>query len=45
MTDKGKSLIFRMDVLGEGTMELVVDGDPKTGKLIYRGMRLCLSTK
>jgi len=36
----GPLLKFRLDVLGEGTMEMVVNGEPKTGRLIYRGLRL-----
>jgi hypothetical protein len=40
---EGRMLRFRLDVLGEGTMEMLVDGDPKTGRLIYRGMRLVVA--
>jgi hypothetical protein len=42
--DKGKQMIFRMDVAGEGTMEMVVESTI-TGRLIYKGMRLCQLTK
>lgn len=49
--ERGKQMIFRMDVLGEGTMEMVVESTI-TGKLNYKGMRLvvqgaqgCLGTK
>jgi hypothetical protein len=37
--EQGKELIFRMDVLGEGTMEMVTESTP-VGKLNYKGMRL-----
>jgi hypothetical protein len=40
IVENGKTLTFRMDVLGEGTMEMVVEGNPQTGRLTYRGMRL-----
>jgi hypothetical protein len=43
--DNKKTLVFRMDVLGEGTMEMVVESEKFTGRLIYRGMRICLTTK
>lgn len=43
--DHGNVLVFRMDVLGEGTMEMIVQGDAKTGRLDYKGMRLCLTRK
>lgn len=42
--EQGKQMIFRMDVLGEGTMEMVVEST-LTGKLNYKGMRLCHTTK
>jgi hypothetical protein len=43
--EEGRDLTFRLDVLGEGTMEMTTVSDPKSGRLIYKGMRLCLTTK
>lgn len=45
ITDNGRTLIFRLDVQGEGAMEMAVESDLKTGRLLYRGMKLCLGTK
>jgi hypothetical protein len=42
ITDNGRTLTFRLDVLNEGTMEMAVDSNLVTGKLTYRGMRLVL---
>ena len=40
--DHGKQLHFVIDVgFGGQAMEMVVEGDPKTGRLIYKGMKLC----
>lgn len=36
----GKVMLFRLDVLGEGTIEMAVESDGPKGKLFYRGMRL-----
>jgi hypothetical protein len=43
--EEDRSLTFRLDVLGEGTMDMIVDSDEKTGRLIYKGMKLCRITK
>jgi hypothetical protein len=43
--DGGKTLKFQLDVVGRTCIEMIVEGDPKTGKLTYRGMRLCPGTK
>lgn len=40
IVENGKEMTFRLDVLGEGTMEMVVEST-LTGKLNYKGMRLC----
>jgi len=43
--DHGRQMTFCLDVVGEGTLEMVVESVPFTGKLIYRGMRICPTTK
>lgn len=44
IAEQGTEILFRLDVLREGTMEMIVDSEPN-GKLIYKGMRLCRLTK
>ena len=43
--DEGKLLRFQLDAVGEYFMEMIVDSDHKTGRVNYRGMRLCRSMK
>lgn len=45
ITEDGRMLRFALDVHGVGTIEMLVDGDSKTGKLIYKGMKICRGTK
>jgi len=45
VVENGRTMMFRMDVLGEGTMEMVVEAHAITGKLNFKGMRLCHSTR
>ncbi len=43
--EEGRLMTFRLDVLGEGTMDMTVESDEATGRLIYKGMKLCLIQK
>ena len=44
-TEGGRLLHFHIDVQKLGVMEMIVDGEPHTGRLIYKGMKLCRMTK
>ncbi len=43
--DDGKLLVFHFEVGDCRAFEMIVDSNPKTGELNYRGMKLCRSTK
>ncbi len=45
IVEDGRLLRFTLDVQKTGQIEMLVDGDPKTGRLIYRGMKICRMTK